>query len=110
MTSAAPDFAVVSIWSSRPVIYHRARSSGASVIIALIVAIFVGRSQTEALIAVPHERVDEVLNSAHAEMLRLDRFVVERLYVSGEKPPAPKMTLRDVWRIIRYGDERADRP
>lgn len=105
MSTTTPEFAVISIRFSRPVIYHRARSSGASVIIALIVAAVVGRRQEDALISVPRERIDEMLNSAHAEMMRMDGFVIERLYERGERPPAPKMTFRDVWRIVRYGDE-----
>lgn len=106
MSATASEYAVISIRSSRPVIYHRARSSGASVIIALIVAIVVGRCQEDALVSVPRERLDAMLNSDVANALRAEGHIIEPLYPWGGEPVAEKLTLRDVWNAVWHGNPR----
>lgn len=105
--STTPEFAAIAIRSSWSSIYQHARNDGAPVVVAIFIATFVRSRQEDALVSVPRERLEAMLNSDLADELRADGFIVEPVYPWGDEPAAEKLTARDAWDTIRFGTPRA---
>lgn len=106
MSATTPEFAIIAIRSSWASIYQHTRDSGTSIISAIFITIFIRLREKDALVSVPRERLDAVLNSDIADELRADGFIVEPVYPWGGEPATEKLSLRDAWDTVRYGDRR----